>query len=87
MSLSLNAKKVFASSENRKKTCNWLVHAEFLLGILYVVLSQHTWSALTWSDLGECAVALVEMLTSMRKRVTNSAIRPGTIEGGTKKLT
>ena len=54
---------------------------------LSLPLSTCTWSALTWSDLGECAVALVEMLTSMRKRVTNSAIRPGTIEGGTKKLT
>ena len=46
-----------------------------------------TWRALTWSDFGECAVALVEMLTSMRKSVTRSAIRPGTIDGGTRKLT
>ena len=49
--------------------------------------AQLTCSELTLSDFGECDVALVEMLTSIRNSVINSAIRPGTICGGTRKLT
>ncbi len=47
---------------------------------------SQTWRPLTWSDFGECAVALVERLTIMRKRVTRRAMRPGTMEAGTRKL-
>ena len=46
-----------------------------------------TCSALILSDLGECEVVLVEMLTSIKNRVTKSAIRPGTIAGGTRNET
>ena len=39
------------------------------------------------STLGEMLVMVLKMLTSTRKSVTRSAMRPGTTSGGIKKLT
>ena len=47
----------------------------------------HDEMAVIPSTLGETFVIVLNMLVKTRNRVTNSAIRPGTMSGGIKKLT
>lgn len=47
----------------------------------------HMEMAVMPSTLGEMLVMVLKMLTSTRKSVTRSAMRPGTTSGGIKKLT
>jgi len=47
----------------------------------------HMEMAVIPSTLGEMLLMVLKMLTSTRKSVTRSAMRPGTTSGGIKKLT